>query len=497
MGMMKKGFRRILAMLIGGCIALQTGCASVPAGGECEVSSTFSCQAAERSELSDVSFDESTPSEESLPNSSVSISSISEPISSVVSEKSSSAVSAPSSKSSSSSKNTSSANSRPQQSKPISGQTKAVWISQFDLSYALSSGGKQRNKAEFTGLAQQMMENLKGLGWNTVFIQARPYSDSFYPSAFFPWSKFVTGSYGKEADYDPYEILVTQARKAGFSVHGWINPMRGMTEQELPQVANKFPIKKWYLDPQKKKTHIGLSNGRWYYNPAEPEVRRLIADGAKELLKQYRLDGIHIDDYFYESQMTAAFDQIQYQAYQKTGGKLNLLAWRRENVSLLVKELYQAVKSVDPNAQFGISPAGNIQNNYGYLCADVKKWCREKGYIDYICPQIYFGFEHAVCPFEETLAEWNSLITTESGVYLLAGLSLGKAGLADAGAKDGAAEWQTHSDVLKRSMQAAEKQSKFKGYVLFCYQYLFDPQTGKTPDRTKKEIENFAPLLKR
>lgn len=381
----------------------------------------------------------------------------------------------------------------------ITGEIKAVWISQFDLQGVLKEGSKQRSQKSFTALFQNMLKNLKSCGFNTLFIQARPYSDSFYPSDYFPWSEMVTGSYSAAASYDPFGIMVSEARKAGFSVHGWLNPMRGMKEAQIKQVDDRFPIKKWYNDPKKRGVNIGLASDgksmRWYYNPAVPEVRQLIADGAKEILKKYDLDGIHIDDYFYNGGMK--FDAGQYQAYQKAGGKLTLSEWRQEQTSALVRELYQAVKSVNPKALFGVSPAGNVNNNYSSLSADVKLWCREKGYIDYICPQIYFGFEHKIVPFAETAAQWSGFITKESGVFLLGGLTLGKAGNVDSGAKEeGKDEWTKHNDILKRSVLEIRKQSHAKGIVLFSYQYLFDPITGAVPERTKAEIENMLPILK-
>ena len=69
----------------------------------------------------------------------------------------------------------------------------------------------------------------------------------------------------------------------------------------------------------------------------------------------------------------------------------------------MVEEIYSAVKGVDKDILVGVSPQGNMENNYEYMYADVKKWCSEEGYIDYICPQIYFGYENSVKPYEDTL----------------------------------------------------------------------------------------------
>ncbi len=357
--------------------------------------------------------------------------------------------------------------------KPINGETKAVWISQFDLANVLKHNGKQREKSSFTALFGAMLTNLKSYGFNTIFLQARPYSDSFYPSAYFPWSSFVVSAYGDTASYDPYQIMVTQARAQGFSVHGWVNPLRGMTDAQLKQVPDTFPIKKWYNDSAKRGVNIVLKDNRWYYNASVAEVRELIANGAKELLQKYQLDGIHIDDYFYYSKSIA-------------------------DISKMVKALYNAVKSVNPAAQFGVAPEGNIERDYSVHLADVKTWCKEKGYIDYICPQIYYGLEHATHDFASVVAEWNNLISADSGIYLLAGMTLGKAGNPDQFAgTSGRHEWQQSNDIIKRCIIEGRKQSRLKGFSIFCYQYLFDPLTGAKTARTLAEVNNFLPELKK
>ncbi len=357
--------------------------------------------------------------------------------------------------------------------KPINGETKAVWISQFDLQGVLKENGNQRPKASFTTLFRQMLGKLKDYGFNTVFLQARPYSDSFYPSQYFPWSDMVVSAFGKEAEYDPYAVMVTEARKYGFSVHGWINPLRGMTDQQLQLVDDRFPIKKWYNDPNKKGKNIVFKDNRWYYNSSVAEVRELIANGAKELLKSYQLDGIHIDDYFYYSTSL-------------------------EDVSKMVQGLYQAVKSVNPQAQFGVSPEGSIERDYSIHFADVRKWCSQKGYLDYICPQIYYGLEHETHDFAKVVADWNGLISKESGVYLLAGMTLGKAGNIDSFAGErGKKEWQEHNDIIKRCIIETRKQSNARGFSIFCYQYLFDPITGAKVERTAAEVANLLPELKK
>lgn len=51
----------------------------------------------------------------------------------------------------------------------------------------------------------------------------------------------------------------------------------------------------------KHKRNILSYEGSLYYNPSSESVRNLIIQGVKEIVQNYNVDGIHMDDYFYPS----------------------------------------------------------------------------------------------------------------------------------------------------------------------------------------------------
>ncbi len=372
---------------------------------------------------------------------------------------------------------------------------KALWLSQFDLQSIYTASGRQRDEADFRTRMEQVLDNVKGDGFNTVILQVRPNADSMYPSEVYPPSRYTVGSYAAEFTYDPVAIIVELAHARGLSVHGWINPMRGMTDAQMQQVDNKYLVKQWYNDASKKGSYIVQNGSNWYLNPAYPEVRKLICDGAAEILEKYDMDGIHMDDYFYPTTDTA-FDARAYNEYRKGGGTLDVLAWRRTNLDALVSELYATVKTHDLRDLFGISPAGNINTVYNSHCADVYNWCANPGYIDYIMPQVYFGFEHASWDFIKTSTLWSDAIKTEY-VDLIIGVSFGKAlSGVDNYAGTGKNEWSQHKDILKRGLEYSATMDKCVGMTVFCYQYLYDPMSGVVIAGTRQEHEAFVATLK-
>lgn len=378
----------------------------------------------------------------------------------------------------------------------INSDWKAIWLSQFDMQPIYTDGGAQRAEADFRQRMIKVLDNVVSDGFNTVVLQLRPYADSIYPSDVYPPSKYAVGTYAGQFTYDPVEIIMELCRERNLSVHGWINPMRGMTEDEIRQVDDKYLIKQWYNDSSKKGDYIVFVNKNWYLNIAHPEVRQLICDGAAEILAKYGMDGIHMDDYFYPT-TDASFDAKAYSVYKAGGGDMDLASWRKHSLSTLVAELYATVKTHDLRALFGISPAGNINTVRDSHYADVDTWCGNPGYIDYIMPQVYFGFEHASWAFDKTCKIWQDIIKTDY-VSLIVGMSFGKAlsGVDNYAGAAGKDEWTRHKDIMVRSLQHTEQLEKCVGVTVFCYQYLWDRDNGSIVSGTKQEHEAFSAHLK-
>ena len=218
-------------------------------------------------------------------------------------------------------------------------------------------------------------------------------------------------------------------------------------------------------------------------DPSNEKTRRLITDGIKEILENYPVDGIQFDDYFYPEDIEDE-DSDSYESYLETapkGSAMDLHTWRCFNVDLLIAETYMTVHKSRADAVFGVSPQGNLSNN-DFLCADVVTWCGKRGYIDYICPQLYLSIDHPYLGFETALNEWESLSYAE-GVRLYAGLAGYKAGSdADGGT------WLDSDDMLAREYNILKRNNKYKGFMLYSYASLNDPKAEKELENLKEAI---------
>lgn len=353
---------------------------------------------------------------------------------------------------------------------PGSGEMRGVWVSYLDWN------GWAKDEAGYKKAMDQTLDLCVQKGLNAVFLQVRPDGDAMYPSQYFPWSKFASGKQGKNPGYDPLAYAVQAAHQRGLQLHAWINPYRNTGYlNRYSDLCASNPAIAWAKDGDSSNDRWVLcQNGEYYYNPAIPQVRQLIIDGVKEIVTNYEVDGIHFDDYFYpnldDSKAETWFD---YPEYQASGTSLSVAAWRRNNVNELVRGVYGAVKSIRPQALFGISPEGYLQNlrKDTRQFTDVDAWMTQSGYVDYLMPQIYWGFEAkqngqaAGYAFANCLNEWVTL-KKKGNVKLYVGLALYKTGT-DAVDGNEVPEWQRYHDIMKREVQAGRATGQVSGYCFY------------------------------
>lgn len=345
-----------------------------------------------------------------------------------------------------------------------------VWVPYM----ALTADGTQEGfQANFRSIA----DSAKSKGLNALFVHVRPFCDALYPSQLYPWSHLLTGEQGKDPGFDPLAFMVDYAHSQGLEFHAWINPLRVKTAQTPAALAPENPYTRLKDDYP---YYFMEWEGALYLNPAYPYVRTLIAQGAAEIVENYPVDGVHFDDYFYPAQ-DESLDREAYDLHLRSvETPLALDDWRSANIDAMVAEVYARIKAGNPQAVFGISPQGNLEND-AQMGADVAAWCAVPGYLDYVCPQLYYGFDNPVLTYTEALEDWTAL-TRHKDLKLYAGLALYKAG---SGEEEGA--WD-QADLLSRQIVAARK-ADCGGIVLYSSAYL---DADGTREALSQAVETLA-----
>lgn len=362
-------------------------------------------------------------------------------------------------------------------------EVKGVWISYIELAELMQG----QSKSAFRSNIAAVFDNCVSLGINTVYVHVRSHSDAYYKSELFPWSKYITGTLGSEPGYDPLAVMLEEAHNRSLSFQAWINPLRACSTSQINSYGS-YPVYTFATASGMAGKYAVDVNGTYYLNPAYEEVTELIAAGASEILSNYDVDGLHIDDYFYPTTDTS-FDSSAYSG----SGYTSLSDFRFANCDRMVQELYSAVKKTNPTAIFSVSVQGRIDNNYNQLYADVRKWCTNSGYLDVMIPQIYYGFENTAAPYQSTLDEWEAL-AKKGGIPLIVGLSVSKVGCEDAWAGGGKNEWITNHDIISRQLAAAKKCSTYGGFALYSYRSVFSPDSSVSA-AVSKEISALKELI--
>lgn len=365
-------------------------------------------------------------------------------------------------------------NTKVEQNERSTKEMRGVWVSYIELDMQNES---DKSESAFREKFKDIAITSKNAGFNTLIVQVRPFCDALYKSAYFPYSHILSGEQGVSPDYDALKVMCEVCSQLDLDIHAWVNPYRISTDS-TPQVLSEN-------NPYVIDNELGeeIENGI-FLNPANKMARKLIIDGVTEIVKNYDVDGIQFDDYFYPTQ-DSEFDDEEYAEYVDTVGAMNCMSvdnWRLANVNTLICDTYRAIHKISDDVEFGISPQGNIDNN-AKIYADVKSWCICKGFVDYICPQLYYSLENPALTFENSLNSWASLDINKK-VKLYVGLAGYKANTdSDEGT------WLYSDNVLSKEYKIAMQNEKVSGIMLYSYSALED-------ENASAEISNLTNAIK-
>jgi len=337
-------------------------------------------------------------------------------------------------------------------------EMRGVWMATVaNIDWPSEKGTSIRNqKNEYI----EYLDSLEKINMNTILFQIRPQGDALYQSSYEPWSEFITGKQGvapadEMESYDPLQFIIEETHKRGMEFHAWLNPYRISIYTDLTRLDSShiyFKHPEWFVQ----------YGERYYFNPGIKESKEFVLKVVEEIVEKYDVDAIHFDDYFYpyEIKDTPFPDSTQYAQYVAQFDTINnsridtlilkstdtlkyevttiqrefysIGDWRRGNVNSMVEDVYNTIKSTKPWVKFGISPFGVWRNksvdprgsdtkagqtNYDNLYADVLYWL-DKGWVDYITPQIYWRIgENAPAPFD-VLVEWWSNLDTDVKIFI-------------------------------------------------------------------------------
>ncbi len=357
-------------------------------------------------------------------------------------------------------------------------EKRAIYISYIELQKYI----KGKNVSDAKKSIDNMIQNIADFHFNMILLQVRSFSDAIYESKFFPWCRCVTTDSNAPPGFDILDYFIKKSHSKNIELHAWVNPYR-ISNKTDTSLLSKDSYAYRFLESGDAKV---IDNGI-FYNPASSKVQKLIVDGIIEIVENYKVDGIHFDDYFYPS---VEIDSSFYNDYLKTHKDISVSDYHIMNVNNLVEKVHEVTKKY--HVLFGIAPEGNIDNNYTKNSADVYLWGSSDLYVDYLMPQIYYGFENETKPFYEVLTTWEELVS-KSNVKLLPALAFYKINTEDRYAKSGIHEWMEHDDIIMRQVLLSRNTNHYDGFSIFRYDNLFSDV--EVEDVMKNEIKNLKKII--
>lgn len=353
-----------------------------------------------------------------------------------------------------------------------------VFISYIDYSYLK---GKDENilKEEIN----KMVLNIKENNFNGIILQVRAFSDAIYYSKIFSPSLHIVNNENDKLKLDMLDYFIKLSHENNIKLIAWINPYRIRSNNDISSISGNNIVNK-YLNT----SNVEIKNGI-YFNPAKDEVLDLIIKGVLEIVKNYDVDGILYDDYFYPSKTC---DLNDYKLYKINGGLKSLEDFRRDNINKLIRKTYEKIKEVNSDVLFGISPSGNMNNNYNAEYLDIN-YLIENKIVDFIMPQIYYGFDNTNLPFVNTVNSWSNLVK-DTNIKFYVALALYKSGLEDKYAKTGINEWINNNDIISKQIIVSRNTYNYEGFSIFRYDYLFNSK--KDNKQLLDEVFYVKKLLK-
>ncbi len=270
-----------------------------------------------------------------------------------------------------------------------------------------------------------LLERSEISGANGLMVQVVGRAESYYLSSILPSADF-------DANFDPLEYIIIQARARGMEVHAWINAFLVWSAPYPPPNPEHI----WHTHPEWfMADRFGISTKTYSreecdasgivgatLSPAVPEVRAWLADIAVEIALKYDVTGIHLDYIRYPNQSFGFEVPAVAEFYLQTGRNpenMNRYSsvsaetdsiwqeWKSEQVTETVETIRAALRRNSPETLLSCAVMADPFDAVLHYSCNWTDWL-EDGLIDFVCTMAYTDnaataqrlaiLETAICP---------------------------------------------------------------------------------------------------
>ena len=273
-------------------------------------------------------------------------------------------------------------------------EVRAVWLTtimglDWPKTLATNDASRQKQKEELC----QLLDQLQACHINTVVLQTRLRSSVIYPSKIEPWDICLTGQFDRDPGYDPLAFAIEETHRRGMELHAWMVTVPAFKIVNAKKMGKRSLMR---THPELLKKH----GEQYYLDPGLPGSEKYLTELCREIVSNYDIDGIHFDYIRYPEHAETFADAATYKKYGKGKDKR---AWRRDNITRIVRQSYEAIKELKPWVRVSCAPVGKFNDMsrysakgwsaYGTVYQDAQGWLRE-GIMDMLLPMMYFQGDH-------------------------------------------------------------------------------------------------------
>ncbi len=260
----------------------------------------------------------------------------------------------------------------------------------------------------------QAVDDAAEAGMNALFVQVRGRGDAFYRSTLVPRSPLLER---QPREFDPLARLLARARGRGMQVHGWVNLLLAAHfGQPLPRGHVLEKHADWAMVPRSVATAALVASGPrrlqliqqagraegdvegYYLSPAVPRVAEHLEAVVRELVREYPLDGLHLDFIRYPGP-TYDYSRAALEGFRRAGGETDLLGgpernpagwddYRRGLVTALATRLCDAARRERAGIVISAAVVPDEAQAVHHKFQDWPRWLAA-GLLTAICPMTY------------------------------------------------------------------------------------------------------------
>lgn len=205
----------------------------------------------------------------------------------------------------------------------------------------------------------------KGANLNTLIVQVRRRGDALYTRGVEP----PLDDPNYDPAFDALAYVVDAAHKAGLEVHAWINAMPVWRDEAPPKderhVFNRHGItaagdQNWFTSSPTGNHKFPVG---YFLDPGHPAAAAYLAEIYLNVVRNYAVDGIHFDYIRYPETderlprgAGVGYNAVNLTRFQRATGRSDVpapgdeawMAWRREQVTNLVRRVSIEAKAINP-----------------------------------------------------------------------------------------------------------------------------------------------------